>query len=97
METFPGPLVCYPCRDSGRTPSEGLGGPLRRRVTRGKSSRPPGGSPWVGLGGTRLWIERLVTTPSACAGACCSRAGSRSTSYGRRTRWLKYALSFVCD
>ena len=56
----------------------------------GESSRPPGGSPWVGLGGTRRGIERLVATPSACAGACCSRASCRSTSYGCRMPWLKY-------
>ena len=55
----------------------------------GESSRPPGGSPWVGLGGTRRGIERLVATPSACAGACCSRASCRSTSYGCRMPWLK--------
>ena len=74
MGTFPGPLVYRPCFDLGRTPSEGLGGPLRLRVTRGKSSRPLGGFPWVGLGGTRLWIERPIATSSACAGACCGRA-----------------------
>ena len=63
----------------------------------GESSRPPGGSPWVGLGGARLWIERLVATSSACAGACCGRVSCCSTSYDCHILWLKYALSFACD
>ena len=45
METFPGPLVCYPCLDLGRTLSEGLGGPLRLRVTRGRRAARREGLP----------------------------------------------------
>ena len=54
METFPGPLVCYPCLDLGRTLSEGLGGPLRLRVTRGSRAARREGLPGlakVELGG----------------------------------------------
>ena len=68
-------------------------------VTRGKSSRPLGGSPWAGLGGTRLWIERAIATSSACAGACCGRASCRSTSCDCCS-WLKrraLASSIVSD
>ena len=53
MGTFPGPLVYRPCFDLGRTPSEGLGGPLRLCVTRGsRAARREGllGLAWVELG-----------------------------------------------
>ena len=65
----------------------------------GESSRPPGGSPWAGLGGTRLWIERAIATSSACAGACCGRASCCSTSCDCCS-WLKrraLASSIVSD
>ena len=56
--------------------------PCDSPVTRGKSSRPLGGSPWAGLGGTRLWMSE-PSQASARAGACCGRASLYSPSCGQ--------------